>query len=269
MSIKLYGGNEYLTLNLWNFPAGERGLRIEELKKILRYGSFCVELNYESDQDILDMLMLVNACRSIYPKVKLWLRIPYMPYARQDRVTEPGTAFSLEVIVRLIESCNFFSVEITDPHSKVTSELFELYLPSKLHIVPQEIVMNDIIPMNKDSIAILVPDEGARWKASKVASELGIDSMLYAVKVRDPKTGKITKTELEEDPYLGYNRIIVVDDICDGGYTFIELAKVVRAAGFKGRLELYVTHGIFSKGKAALYEYYDVVECYNDMRKDK
>ena len=39
---------------------------------------------------------------------------------------------------------------------------------------------------------------------------------------------------------------IIVDDICDGGRTFIELGKIIRKD--YDRLILCVTHGIFSKG---------------------
>ena len=39
----------------------------------------------------------------------------------------------------------------------------------------------------------------------------------------------------------------MIDDICDGGRTFIECAKLLKAAGV-GSMALYVSHGIFSKG---------------------
>jgi ribose-phosphate pyrophosphokinase len=47
--------------------------------------------------------------------------------------------------------------------------------------------------------------------------------------------------------------VIIVDDICDGGRTFIELAKVLKSNKVKN-ITLFVTHGIFSKGVDALFE---------------
>jgi ribose-phosphate pyrophosphokinase len=41
--------------------------------------------------------------------------------------------------------------------------------------------------------------------------------------------------------------ILIVDDICDGGRTFIELAKKLRPMT-TGKIKLLITHGIFSKG---------------------
>jgi ribose-phosphate pyrophosphokinase len=43
-------------------------------------------------------------------------------------------------------------------------------------------------------------------------------------------------------------RCLIVDDICDGGATFVALARKLREAGAI-EVSLFVTHGIFSKGK--------------------
>ena len=48
--------------------------------------------------------------------------------------------------------------------------------------------------------------------------------------------------------------ILVVDDICDGGGTFLLLAEALRKAGIDNNLELYVSHGIFSKGTDIIYK---------------
>ena len=55
---------------------------------------------------------------------------------------------------------------------------------------------------------------------------------------------------------------MIVDDTCDGGRTFIELAKVLRARN-AGKIELYVTHGIFSKGLKELSEHFDCIHSLN------
>ena len=72
--------------------------------------------------------------------------------------------------------------------------------------------------------------------------------MLTATKVRNTITGEITGTRLDDPDQSAKGRdCLIVDDICDGGRTFIELAKVIRQQG-PARGYLYVTHGIFSNG---------------------
>ena len=56
---------------------------------------------------------------------------------------------------------------------------------------------------------------------------------------------------------------LVLDDICDGGRTFIELAKAT--SGIQFDLQLAVTHGIFSKGREELNKYYSKIHVLNNM----
>lgn len=48
---------------------------------------------------------------------------------------------------------------------------------------------------------------------------------------------------------------MIIDDICDGGATFLAIAGQVKPA----HLTLIVTHGIFSKGLDALAEKFDSI----------
>jgi ribose-phosphate pyrophosphokinase len=62
-------------------------------------------------------------------------------------------------------------------------------------------------------------------------------------------------TEIDSSQLAGVDTAIIVDDIIDGGKTFLELAKVIRGNGFTGKLILCATHGIFSKGLAAFTDF--------------
>ena len=59
---------------------------------------------------------------------------------------------------------------------------------------------------------------------------------------------------------------VIVDDICDGGRTFIELAKVIRKDYSKdSKIVLIITHGIFSKGFETVFEHVDEVYTTNSV----
>lgn len=53
--------------------------------------------------------------------------------------------------------------------------------------------------------------------------------------------------------------ILICDDLCDGGKTFIEIAKFMKSNFPARKLFLYVIHGIFSKGFSELLEYYEYI----------
>lgn len=107
---------------------------------------------------------------------------------------------------------------------------------------------------------LVSPDGGALKKIFKLATPMDLD-VVCAEKIRDTKTGKVVRTEVPRQDFEGRN-VMIVDDICDGGRTFIELAKVLRQRNV-GKVELYVTHGIFSNGMDELMSYFDCIHSFN------
>ena len=241
----------------WSFPAGERGVVVPYVET-----SVDLQLTSPDPEAIMDMLLAVNAYRHANPRVSINLYIPYLPYGRQDRVTEAGGCHGLQVFAQLLNMCDFNSIHTLDMHSDVLEGLLK---PGILHNILQhniwEFKVNQLKAENADCV-LVAPDAGASKKIYKLSRLTGIP-MIEARKVRDLETGAITATEvtgvLSQD--ITY---IVVDDICDGGATFIELAKVLPSTAKK---ILCVTHGIFSKGREVLERHYNEVYTYNDMRK--
>ena len=161
--------------------------------------------------------------------------IPYLPAARADR----GTPFGAKVYANMINAAGLDEVVVFDPHSPVAPSLVQ-----NVRIVYSAEVLAEVLREagEADSYrAVLAPDKGAVERASKAADALGLP-LFTATKTRDFDTGKLTNFEVPELPRSG--RILVVDDICDGGGTFRGLAT---AAGIgRDRLGLWVSHGIFS-----------------------
>ena len=105
---------------------------------------------------------------------------------------------------------------------------------------------------------LVSPDAGSLKKVSKVAREFNC-KMVRADKTRSVIDGSITGTVVYSES-VGDKDFLIIDDICDGGRTFIELAKELRKLT-TGKIKLYVTHGIFSKGLDVLTEHIDEIYC--------
>lgn len=246
------------TLTSWTFPGGERNVRITSTSKPSHLVIKCL---YKSSDDLVDIILLTNAARNKYRGIPITLDIPYFPFARQDRVMVDGEPNALQAIVQVINMLDFDRVCVADPHSDVLAALFP---PGKLRIVAQETVWANRISQMHDaaSTCLVAPDVGASKKIDKLAKRIGFD-VIQASKQRDPATGNIVATKIEFDPNK-YKTLVVVDDICDGGRTFIELAAAIRDQGFTGSLTLCVTHGIFSKGLEVL-DCYDRIHVYDNL----
>jgi ribose-phosphate pyrophosphokinase len=237
-----HDGDSYETRS-FTFPGGELQVQVPGLPESLS-GDITVFARLQSAEALIRLLLATEILSRVRRTGTRKLVIPYFPYARQDRVMQPGEAFSLKAIARLINGLGYDEVIVCDPHSDVTAALVE-----NITVIPQV----DLITAHEDigriihsGITIVAPDAGAAKKAFAVARHYGLP-LLTASKVRDTKTGQITNTSLDAQSPIDEWSALIVDDICDGGRTFIELAKVLRWRG-ASRVFLYVTHGIFSQG---------------------
>ena len=231
----------------WTFPGGERSVKLTP-NSYVKSEPIQITMNFQSSDDLIDMILAANALRHMYGHdVKIDLVVPYFPFSRQDRVMTEGESFGLQSADDIIKMCNFNSVTTWDIHSDVAGAMFPAGV---FRNIPQEDLWADMIKDNLISgkTVIISPDAGALKKIYKVAKATSL-TVVEAKKVRDVATGQIVDTQIDSTQLDSVSNAIIVDDICDGGRTFVELAKVIRASEcFKGKLILCVTHGIFSKG---------------------
>lgn len=261
LNVSVMTGNSSGTIpvDMAFFPCGERKVTIGQLKMPSEYlyEQVSVNLKYESDQDLIDLLLLVDAierCPWLNYK-NLVLMVGYLPYGRQDRVCNAGEAHSLKVICGLINQCGFDRIFLIDPHSDVPEALLDNVTILDL----QYIVFASNGGPFTDCDAFVSPDGGAYKKVTKAAQVHGTP-IIRADKTRDVKTGALSGFEVYADDLTGQS-VLILDDICDGGGTFIGLAQKLREKGAK-EVILYVTHGMFTKGTKALSEHIDEIWCY-------
>ena len=229
---------------LIRFPAGEPHVRITKAPKMGDINWFAIDLDFESVEEIFIVLLLVDAIKRLGFKSHT-LSISYMPFGRQDRVAVKGECFSLKVFADLINSCGFECVILYDPHSDVAPALI-----NNAVVVTQAEIFNSTIrelsPPNKKAW-IISPDGGALKKIYKLPIH-ETNGVIECSKIRDVKTGDITGVRVNHPGLLAGQTCIIVDDICDGGRTFTEIAKVLKEQFHAERIMLCVTHGLFTKG---------------------
>lgn len=175
-------------------------------------------------------------------QIKSALRIKYLPYGRQDKEHSNDTTFALFTFANLLNSLEFSEITILDPHSSLAIKAIR----NSRAEYPAKIVCK-IVEMLKPDL-FCYPDKGALHKYSEIFL---IKNYVYGDKVRDQSTGKIIEYNLVGD--VKDKKILIVDDICDGGMTFKILTENLLQNGAI-EVNLFVTHGIFSNGLKTLYE---------------
>lgn len=263
--IDQFGNGNLIPVKVFTFSGGEVHVKIdmEAIKEafIDTTNSQRVEIHQDirSSDDFMAVVMAKDALDEIFRfhPVPIELFSLYVPYARQDRYCEKGEAFGVKAFGRLLNALGFSRVVIADPHSEVTPAVV-----NNLDTIAQHDIAFKMLgwKLRMENFELVSPDGGALKKIFKLGTKMNLQ-VHCADKIRDTATGDIIRTDISVQDFKGAN-LMIVDDICDGGRTFIELAKVLRERN-AGKIELYVTHGIFSKGVDVFDGYLDCIHSFN------
>ena len=232
------------------FPDGQQSITIDDAPAFIQGNDIKLYSRLNNFRD-LELIICANQALRDMAVSTVSLYVPYFMGARSDRKFVQGSVNYLkQVICPIINSQNFNTVLVLDPHSDVLEACLNNYEKIDNHLIVKQ-SLTDIDNRNgaQDRIVLVSPDAGAYKKIFDVAQKFGISNVVTAMKHRDIKTGKITHTEVPNiEQYGEEHKFVIVDDICDGGRTFIELAKAIRKHNAISDIYLIVTHGIFSAG---------------------
>lgn len=221
----------------------------------------------KNGNDLIRIFLATNAVRELKKEAKIWLFLPFIPFARQDRVCVEGEPLSIKGFVSLINGQRYNRVFVFDPHSDVAPALIDNCCVIKNHGFVKEVydmLMTTRLPED-GPIRLVSPDAGSYKKIFSTAMAMKYsDQIIICDKVRDLKTGKIIQTTVNTDDLHGVD-VMIVDDICDGGRTFVEIAKELKKRNC-GHVYLTVTYGIFSNGLEELSKYFSGIFCTNLLK---
>ena len=195
-------------------------------------GSHVFEWRFDNNEEMLLLYYLTKHVRS-KSSGPIDLVMPYIPNARKDRAHRPEDVFTLKYFAEFINSLNFASVTVLDPHSNVSEALID-----RITVVrPYALVKSLFRKIGENAIAFY-PDEGA---VKRYANEIG-RPYVYGMKVRDKTTRKIVSFDVFGDlEALSGADVMLIDDICASGKTLYIAAQKLRELG-AGKLYVYVSH---------------------------
>lgn len=223
-------------IDLGKFPDGT--LHMQLFADYL-YGDFDIVWHYENDAELFALICIVKSLRSRFAcsrNIRLYL--PYIPHARMDRVKENSDVFTLKCFADVINSLNFERVYVYDPHSSVSTALIDRVCISSHEWIISHVMRKIAYSTTDPDILLFYPDEGAMKRYAKMIKA----PYCFGIKNRDWNTGKILGLSVVGDPEdIADSNILIVDDICSRGGTFLHSAKKLKELGAKD-IYLYVTH---------------------------
>ncbi|WJS95527.1 ribose-phosphate diphosphokinase [Flavobacterium johnsoniae] len=243
-----FQNQEEIKFQSFTFSGGEPHIKINPDFDPNRKITITHRLNSFNDLGLL--CVTVDALRRMDVKI-IDLFIPYFPAARQDRVMIPGEPLSVKVYADIINALQLSKVYVFDAHSEVTPALL-----NNSTVIPNYTFIKEVLNRIGENVKLISPDGGALKKIYKVSEFLGGVEVVECSKSRDVKTGKLSGFKVYEDDLNGMD-CLIVDDICDGGGTFVGLAEELKKKN-AGKLYLAVSHGIFNKG-------FEVLNCFDGI----
>lgn len=233
-----------IPVNVIKFNGGEIQVNLNNISlDTIKSKKVCVRAHIKNQEDIFALIQ-TKVIVDKHKPLSVFLYLPRIPYAQSDRAMTQHECSGLKVFSHILNSLKFDSVHVDDPHSDVSEALINNIIIKEQHecLLP----FKDII---KQTHSYLVsPDGGALKKIYKSSKALQLP-VIEASKQRDVTTGSITGTSVNANGVnLEGTTVLIVDDILDGGRTFIELAKVLKEEYKVKQTDLYITHGIFAKG---------------------
>ena len=194
---------------------------------------------FENEGEIFHLATLKKLLDKKGVKSKLF--IPTLPYARQDKDITNNSTFALHVFADMINAMKFENVRATDVHNiSKTSELIKNFK----NVPAEPLVIETFKKTGADMI--MFPDRGAKERYS-----LGEYDSVCAEKMRDPETGYIEGYVFDAD--VTGRKVLIVDDLCDRGGTFLLAYDALKRRGAK-EVYLYTSHGLYSGGVNLLFD---------------
>lgn len=266
--IRLIIDNKEIDTGRITFSDGAFGFDLKDLPETAKRIVFSVDPSTKVNTILDELHQLTDSLPLKFMRgVIQELFIPYLPYARADRQFSDNGNNGLFTFLYGLNDFNIHNITVVDPHNVAALMEFKrnLFGLGKVEIVTQLQALKTTaqqfhIDINQYD-AIVAPDKGAADKAQEIAEYYGLP-LIVCTKQRDPLTGKLSNPVVNGD--VSGLKLLIVDDIFDGGGTFIQLATELQTQ-VPAQIDLYVTHLIGAKGLDILRGKIDNVFCYQTV----
>lgn len=229
--------------SLSRFPDGEIQITLGEINHKDLVEVVCRITNAD------ELFILMQVCDILRRHgVRFTISIYYLMSMRMDRVMDFNRPYSLSIIADVLDNLGAGIIDIYSIHSESSLGLFKKTFVNSLDGYHG----ND---PNLIKYQLLLPDAGAKERYSYISN----NECITCSKVRDLATGKITEIKIDNPENITDKPILILDDLCDGGRTFVEIAKAVRTIKPNIELNIFIKHMVNPKGIENLSKAFDHV----------
>ncbi|MCL2142235.1 MAG: ribose-phosphate diphosphokinase [Methanimicrococcus sp.] len=179
--------------------------------------------NTTTDSDLIALLQLLDACESAK---KIKVVIPYMGYARQDKLFNKGEAISARAMAKTIAAESLDAVFTINIHKKFILDHFTC---PTTDLDASSLIGKYISDLKLSKPLLIAPDAGVKNMVEKMAAGLSLDHDVFE-KTRFSGDSVAIK---EKPMDIKGRDVIIVDDMIATGGTMAEAVKILYQNGAK------------------------------------
>ena len=237
------------------FPDGEVQITLGEFS---HKDGVLIACRITSSEELFILMQVCDILRR--HGVGFLISIYYLMSMRMDRVMDFNRPFSLSIVCAILDNLGATSIGLYCPHSEEYKRLFNK--TSTLELC-------SCFPNIDTTIYQLVlPDRGAKNRDKGTGF---IGPYIFGKKCRDLTSGKIISIGIENPECLDGRSLLIRDDLCDGGGTFVGIAEAIKKVQPDSKISIYIDHMVNPRGIENLSKTFDHVwftNSYKDWKKD-
>ena len=226
------------------FPDGENYLRIniedETLiadKEVIIVQSTGPSSNGNQNNRLTELFMMIDSVKRMGAK-SIVVIVPYLAYARQDKVFRPGESSFANVVFRFINSLGIDEFYTVDIHAQ---QILKECTCKTVNIDSMKLLADYIKSQGAKDIIVVSPDKGAIERSETFAKHFGDDVPVDVFeKQRDVKTGEI---KMSGKLSIKNKDVVIADDIIATGGTMANAIKIAKENG-ANKIYAVATHAL-------------------------
>ncbi|WP_068471475.1 ribose-phosphate diphosphokinase [Candidatus Protochlamydia phocaeensis] len=242
-----------------------------EHKKVCLIAGNCQKEGKTINDTTMEICFAINAAKQA-GAAKIYLYLPYLGYARQDKVSLPGESLSASLVLQFFSMAGANKITVLDIHNEaIFGSLMGTSAVGVNHFAMQEFANKfkekQESGVRLENLVVVAPDQGAvergklflgamktagfanvafaSFDKSRDYSQKGHVQAMHLKEVELP-TGEMLQYENAQDALKGKTAIII-DDIVDTGGTLLKAVSenIVKRYGAEGAYAV-ITHGVLS-----------------------
>ncbi len=205
------------------FPDGENYVRLES--SVQDEDVTIVQTTSPPQNNRLVQLALMADAAKRNGAKKVTAVVPYLAYARQDKMFLQGEAISAEAVARMLKAAGIDRLITVNVHQEKVLSRFPF--PAK-NVSAIPLLAEYFVGKGHKNAFAVSPDKGAIYIAEEAKRILGGECG-YLEKSRDRFTGQVSMDKKAFD--VKGKTVIIFDDIISSGGTIVTSAKILRELG--------------------------------------